>query len=191
MLSAPFVFPSLFQHNSLLALLLLLQGKNGLFEAALSLFEALPLAVLVQDKTLILHGGLWRSAPKGNYKKLSDVPAAVRDNLGLGSLADLRAACSTKQGNRRLKGGRDPYEEGECAHTAHTVTVCAGSTGSCLQRHMLKQQIPAWLGQPSLLVQTNGCQPPEEPCLQENAMTESAQHRLHQRLQLYFIPPNA
>lgn len=127
MFSAP-LLPLLLQHSSLLAWLLL-QGKNGIFEAALSLFEALPLAVLVQDKTLILHGGLWRSQPKGNYKKLSNVPAAVRDKLGLGSLAELRAACSTKQGNKRVKGGRDPCEEGECAH----ILRCAGSTGSCLQ----------------------------------------------------------
>jgi hypothetical protein len=87
---------------------MLLQGKKGLFDTALSLFEVLPLAVLVQDKTLIMHGGIWRPQPKGKYSKLSDVPAAVRDNLGLCSLAKLRGACSTKQGNRWVKGGGDP-----------------------------------------------------------------------------------
>lgn len=75
-------------------------GWNKIFKACEKLFSHLPLAAVVNQATLILHGGLFRPLPaKGRRSK----KMRLENERKLGNLDDLRQSS---------KGGPDPDGEG-------------------------------------------------------------------------------
>lgn len=74
-------------------------GWKRVFKACERLFSNLPLAAVVNQATLILHGGLFRPLPPTSRRKR----AKLEEKRTLGNLDDLR---------KSSKGGADPDGEG-------------------------------------------------------------------------------
>jgi len=91
--------------------------SKGLYQAFKKLFSVLPLAALLQGRTLVLHGGLFRHhadaparRPGGKRRRKAGAPSLVQ--LETGSLEDLRAA---------NKGGLDPDGTGSSVVAADVL----------------------------------------------------------------------
>lgn len=84
--------------------------SNSLYKAIVKLFTCLPVAAVVNSKTLILHGGLFRCPEKRERKKKDN-----EDILSCGNLKDLARAGS---------GGVDPFDG---AVRTHRLFVIVGT----------------------------------------------------------------